>query len=366
MEEEHRPTLDESARSGWLTRERTLALVLIVVSALVFYVCYRLAQPFLPALTWALALAVVAHPLHDWIARHTKRHSLAAGVSVTLIAILIIAPGVFMARRLVREAGRGAETLKTHTESGQWRKTIESDPRLARAVGWIEPHLDVRRLAERAANGVSSRLSSFVGGSIWVIVQLLIMFFTLFYLFRDRRSIMRKIRSYVPLSQPETDRLFSRVGDTIYATFYGTFIVSIAQGILGGLMFWWLGLPVPLMWGIVMTLLSLIPVLGAPVVWIPAVIFLALMGSWGKALILTGWGLLVIGTIDNLLYPILVGDKVRMHTLLIFFSVLGGLVLFGASGLVLGPVAVVIAGELAEVWRQRTAQGQAAESSATK
>lgn len=165
-EEQHRPTSDANAQGGWLTRDRALALVLIVASALTFYVCYRLAQPFLPAIAWALALAVVTHPLHDWIARHTKRHSLAAGVAVTIIAVLIIAPGVFMTRRLVREAGRGAETLKTQTESGQWRKTIESDPRLARAIGWIEPHLDIRSLAERAANAISSRLSSFVGGSI--------------------------------------------------------------------------------------------------------------------------------------------------------------------------------------------------------
>ena len=365
-EEQHQPTSGPNAQGGWLTRERALTLVLMVASALAFYVCYRLAQPFLPALTWALAIAVVAHPLHNWITKYVKRQTLAAAITVTIVAVLVIAPGVFMARRLVREAGRGAATLKMQTESGEWRKTVESDPRLARAVGWIEPHLDVRSLAERAANSLASRLSSFVGGSIWVAAQLLITFFTLFYFFRDRRAILKGIESFVPLSRPETDRLFSRVRDTIYATFYGTFIVSIVQGILGGLMFWWLGLPGPLLWGIVMTLLSLVPVLGAPLVWIPAAIFLALMGSWGKALILTGWGLFVIGSIDNLLYPILVGDKVRMHTLLIFFSVLGGLALFGASGLVLGPVAVVIMSELAEVWRERTAHRQAAESNALK
>lgn len=363
-QEQHQPAPGPNAQGGWLTRERALILVLMLASVLAFYVCYRLAQPFLPALTWALALAVVTHPLHDWIARHVKRQTLAAGITVTIVAVLIIAPGVFMARRLVREAGRGAATLKMQTESGEWRKTIESNPRLARAVGWIEPHLDVRSLAERTANSVASRLSSFVGGSIWVVAQLLITFFTLFYFYRDRRAIMKGLKSFVPLSRPETDRLFSRVRDVIYATFYGTFIVSIVQGILGGLMFWWLGLPGPLVWGIVMTLLSLIPVLGAPVVWIPAAIFLALMGSWVKALILTGWGLIVIGSIDNLLYPILVGDQVRLHTLLIFFSVLGGLALFGASGLVLGPVAVVITIELAEVWRERTTHGQAVESRA--
>jgi predicted PurR-regulated permease PerM len=135
------------------------------------------------------------------------------------------------------------------------------------------------------------------------------------------------------------------------------------QGVLGGLMFWWLGLPAPLLWGVAMFLLSLVPVLGAPVVWIPAALFLGLTGSGWKALILAAWGTLVIGSIDNLLYPVLVGVRVRMHTLLVFFSVVGGLMLFGAAGLVLGPVAVVVTQALIEVWRQRTSGGRAAEDS---
>ena len=110
-----------------------------------------------------------------------------------------------------------------------------------------------------------------------------------------------------------------------------------------------------------MFLLSLVPVLGAPVVWIPAAIFLAVTGETGKALILTGWGIVVIGSVDNLLYPILVGDKVRMHPLLVFFSVIGGLAVMGSAGLVLGPVVVVITGMLIDIWRHRTEENQTAE-----
>ena len=361
MSEQDQPERSGVADGGWLTRERMLVLVLIVATALAFYVCYRLALPFLPAITWALALAVVAHPLHTGILGRIKRPNLAAGLAVFIVAVVIITPGVFLAQRLVRQAGRGVETLQAQTGEGQWPAAVGSNPQMARVVGWVEPYLDVRGAAERVANSTGAYLSSIVGGSLWALAQLLITFFTLFYLFRDRRVMLKGVRSLVPLSQSETDKLFARVSDTIYATFYGTFAVSLMQGFLGGLMFWWLGLPAPLLWGIVMFLLSLIPVLGAPVVWIPAAIFLAVMGNWGKALILTGWGLVVIGTIDNLLYPMLVGDRMRMHTLLVFFSVIGGLVLFGASGLVLGPVAIVITKALVEVWRQRTAAGRAVE-----
>lgn len=164
---------------------------------------------------------------------------------------------------------------------------------------------------------------------------------------------LKGVRSLLPLSQSETDRLFARVADTVYATFYGTFAISLVQGLLGGLMFWWLGLPAPLLWGVVMFLLSLVPVLGAPVA-----LYLAANGGWGKALALTAWGLVVIGSVDNLLYPVLVGDRVRMHSLLVFLSVLGGLLLFGAVGLLLGPLVVVITTLLIEVWRTRLPEGR--------
>jgi predicted PurR-regulated permease PerM len=362
MDEPNQPAPNPAtADGGWLSRERALALVLIAATALAFYLCYRLALPFLPAVTWALALAVVAHPLHGMIAGRVKSPSAAAGLSVAVVALLIVTPAAFLLRQLVSQASRGAEALKAQVESGQLQAAVESNPRLSGFLGWFGPQPDLRAAAEWAADSTGSYLSSFVGGSLWTVAQLFITFFTLFYLLRDRRAIMKAVKSLLPLSQSETDKLFARVGDTVYATVYGTLAVSFVQGVLGGLMFWWLGLPAPLLWGVVMFLLSLVPVLGAPVVWIPAALFLGLTGGWWKALILAGWGTVVIGSIDNLLYPVLVGDRIRMHTLLVFFSVVGGLMLFGAAGLVLGPVAVVVTAALVEVWRRRTSGGLAAE-----
>ena len=346
------------AEGAWPPRERMLTLVLLAATAIAFYVCYRLALPLLPAITWALALAVVAQPLHSRLLKLLGSPNLSAALSLLVVAVLVVAPGVFLARQLIGEAGRGLEALKAQTEEGRWRAALEANPGLARAVNLVAPDADVRGAAERMAGSAGSYLSSVVGGSLWALAQLAITFFTLFYLFRDRRVLLGGVRSQLPLSQSETDKLFARVADTVHATFYGTFAVSFIQGVLGGLMFWWLGLPAPLLWGVAMFLLSLVPVLGAPVVWVPAALFLAASGSWGKALILAGWGLVVIGSIDNLLYPVLVGDRVRMHTLLVFFSVIGGILLFGAAGLVLGPVAVVITTLLLEVWRRRLPEGQ--------
>jgi predicted PurR-regulated permease PerM len=149
------------------------------------------------------------------------------------------------------------------------------------------------------------------------------------------------------------DKLFTRVGDTVYATVYGTLAVAVVQGTLGGLMFWWLRLPAPLLWGLVMGGLAVIPVLGAFVIWIPAALYLALVGSWGKALILAVWGSVVVGGIDNVMYPILVGNRLKLHTIPAFISIIGGLTVFGPSGLILGPVTLTITILLLEIWRSR-------------
>jgi predicted PurR-regulated permease PerM len=201
-----------------------------------------------------------------------------------------------------------------------------------------------------------------VKGSVWMAAELLITFFFLFYFLRDRRAVMKSFRSLVPLSDAETDEVFGRVFDTIYATVYGTIAVALVQGFLGGLIFWWLGLPAPLLWGTVMALLAIVPVLGAFVIWLPAAVFLALEGSWGRALILMAWGGIVISLIDNWLYPVLVGKRLRIHTVPVFIAIVGGLILFGAAGLILGPVLLAVAVALVEVWQRRTVKGRTAES----
>lgn len=347
---------------GWWSREHALTLVLFVATALAFYLCYLLTRPFLPALAWALALAVVAHPLHERIAHRVRRANLAAGLAVALVAVTLVAPTLFVAQRLVREAAEGVEMIKTEAAAGRWRTTLERNPRLAPVLRWIDAQLDLRGAAERAASALTSRFSLFVKGSVRLIAELLITFFALFYFFRDRRLALSALRSLVPLSDAETDEVLARVADTIYAAIYGTLLVSVVQGLLGGLIFWWLGLPAPLLWGTVMALLAIVPVLGAFVVWIPAAVFLVLEGSWGKALILAAWGGVVISLVDNLLYPMLVGKRLRLHTLPVFIAVVGGLVLFGASGVILGPVALAVTVALVDVWRRRTAGGRTAEA----
>ena len=340
--------------NDWDSRSHVRTLVLMGTTAVGIYLCYRLALPFLAAFAWALALAVLIGPFHRWFASKTKHPNLAAIVSVLVVGLVVVVPAAFVGQQLIQEAAKGAELIKTKVESGEWRRALEAQPRLAPLADWIERQIDVTGATKTLANWLTTTGPSFVKGSVVQVIGLLLTFYLLFFFLRDRRAALQLLRSLSPLSEAEMDRVFGRVGDTIYATVYGTLAVSAVQGLLGGLMFWWLGLPAPLLWGVVMALLAVVPVLGAFVVWIPAALFLAVEGSWAKALILTVWGAAVVGTIDNLLRPILVGKRLKLHTILAFISVVGGLILFGPAGLILGPVALTVTIVLLEIWRSRT------------
>lgn len=341
--------------SDWGSRSHIQSLVLIVASGFGIYVCYELALPFLPALAWALALAVLFTPFHRWLESKPKNPNLPAAVSVLVAGLIVAVPATFVGQRLIMESARGAEIVRAKVDSGEWRRAIEAQPRIAPLANWIERRLDLPGIVKSLATWLTVVAASILTGSVYQVVGFCLTFYLLFYFLRDRRAALDSLRSLSPLSAADMDRLFGRVGDTIYATVYGTLVVAAVQGLLGGLMFWWLGLPAPLLWGVVMGLLAVVPVLGAFVVWVPAAAFLALEGSWGKALILTVWGGIVVGGIDNLLYPMLVGKRLKMHTVLAFISVVGGLMFFGPSGLILGPVALTITRELLEVWRHRAA-----------
>ena len=343
-----------SAAQDWCSRRHVQSLVLMAVTAIGLYLCYRLAKPFLSALVWALALAVLFTPLQRWLESKLKRPSLAAGVSVLVIGLLVVVPATFVGQRLVLQAAKGAELIETKINSGEWRHALETQPRLAPLANSIEQEFDLPGTVKSLATWLSTTAGSIVKGSVLQAIGFCLTFYLLFYCLRDRDAALQSLRPLLPFSEMEMDRLFGRVGDAIYATVYGTLTVACVQGLLGGLMFWWLGLPAPLLWGVVMALLAVVPVLGAFIVWIPAALFLAVEGSWGKALILTVWGMMVVGTIDNLLYPILVGNRLKLHTILAFISVVGGLILFGPSGLILGPVALTITMMLLEIWRSRT------------
>jgi predicted PurR-regulated permease PerM len=346
-EDEPRPGEDEP------TRSRFGAIILLGATSAGAYLCYLLAAPFLPALTWALVLAVLFLPIHRRIEAWVKHANLAAFVSVLIVALTIVAPATLVGQRLVTEAANGAHLVQAQFDAGAWRRVLDAYPPIAPIDTWIEQQIDLPAIFRNIATRLTSAAASFVRGSVVQLLGALLTFYLLFYFLRDRGAVVDTLRRLLPLSQAEINQLFGRSVDTIHATIYGTLVVAAIQGTLGGLMFWWLGLPAPFLWGLVMALLAVVPVLGAFVVWIPATLYLALDGAWMKVLILGLWGAGVVGTIDNILYPIVVGNRLRLHTVPTFISFIGGLQLFGISGLVLGPMVVTLTWTLLDIWRMR-------------
>ncbi len=320
--------------------------------------CVLITWPFLGAITWALTLAILFSPLHVRIERIVRHPNIAALLSTGIVIVVVIVPSVFVIERLITEATSGILSLQARVESGELQALLDSHPTLAPLGNWIDREFDLPSMMASVATWLSNIGAIFVKGSLLQAVEVFITFYLLFYFLRDRLAARTMITAWLPLTPPETEQVFRRVTETVHATVYGTLAVAAVQGTLGGLMFWVLGLPTPLLWGLVMGLLSIVPVLGAFVVWIPAAILLILDGSWARALILAAWGAIVVGGIDNVLRPMFVGKRLRLHTIPAFISIVGGLVLFGAPGFILGPLAATMTMLLVEIWMRHEASSQ--------
>ena len=341
---------------GW-TRPSLLTLTIGIATALSVALCVALLLPFLPAVTWSITLAVVIQPVYRRVA-FPQYPGIGAALAVLAVTLLIVAPLLTLGFQAAHEATKALQGLRGEELVAKWQALLDTHPSVAKAMVWLQHQFNLKQQVQRLAESLGDALPAFIGGSLSILMQLLITLFVLFFLLRDRLQIVQWLRAHSPLTDRETTFIFKKVEDCLQATVVGHMFTCLLQGILGGVMMGILGLPFAVLWGAVMALLALIPTLGAPVVWVPAAVILILQGSLGKGFVLVAWGVLVIGTIDNILYPLLVGRKVPLHTVPILFSYLGGIVLFGFSGLVLGPLIVMLTWAFLEIWRRRTADGQ--------
>lgn len=340
---------------NWLTRERILVIVLVAFSLLVGWLFWLLVRPFVAAVTWAVVLAVIAHPLHERILKRLSWPNLAAALAVLCVTLVIALPATMLVREVTREAVASAATVRRLLDGEQWKSAMDRFPLLAPVRQWVERDVDVKGQVAQASGGVAQNVRSVIVSAIEFVVTVMVTFFLLFFFLRDKWRILETIESLVPLAHAETYQVTHRMRDMISAVVFGTLMVALIQGVLGGIMFWILGLPGPLLWGAVMALLAVLPLFGSALVWGPAAALLALDGHWEKALILTAWGAIVIGLIDNILIPMLMQNRLHMHTVPVFIAAVGGLFAFGATGIVLGPLVLAVAIALIDVWKRRMA-----------
>lgn len=322
-------------------------LALLVFAALCVFLSWQMLRPFVAVFLWSGALAILFHPVHRWILRKTRRPGLSAVLSVMLVVAVVVVPLFLVGSALAGEVAAMAGTAKDYFQD------LLADPvkggRLRDFWVDLQGRWQVQRFLESDAfKNLVARIGqvslqgtlAFLGGLTGFVVNSFFMVFTLFYLFRDGDAIKELLPKVIPLEAAGAERLIGRTRDIVHASVFGVIVIAMVQGTLGGLMFLFLGLPSPLLWGVVMTVVSTLPLVGASIVWLPAAAFLALTGHWVKAVILVVWAVGVIGTADNFLRPVLVGKRAQMHDLLVFFSVLGGIQVFGMMGLVVGPVII--------------------------
>lgn len=335
-------------------RETACWIALLAVTGAALYLCWLMLQPFVDVLLWAIVLAIVFRPLQNFLEARTGRPALSALLSCILVVLVILLPLGFVIMLLAREVAGMVQTLPAQaaeffSEDAAW---------LQKAREYLGDYIDVDALrtrefyAERlqgVAAAISSTTIGIIGNIAEVIFKVFLILFALYYLFLDGPALMETLRKQLPLDDERSAAIVRRMREVIDATLYGVVAVAMVQGILGGLIFWILGLPSPVLWGMVMTILAIIPVTGTPFVWVPAALYLLWTDQWGKGIFLLAWGGLVVAQIDNFLGPRLIGKRARLHVLVIFFAVLGGLKVFGFLGLFLGPVAVAVTKALLDV-----------------
>lgn len=341
-----------TAEGGPTRLQLGVLLLLGVLGALLLGI---LLYPFFPALVISAVLATLFFPAHRWVRQAVRQKDIAALISTTAVFFLVLVPAVLLSLVLIDNIREGVEWLRTTVEDATAPGGFLT--RVAEGLT-VRLGLEGEELTRQATDELSRLLGmlarrtfTFLSGIGGVLLQASAALFTLFYFLRDGDRLMETVKWVIPLDPETTERLVTRTRDVIFATVWGNVAVAIVQGTLGGLAFWVVGLPAAALWGTVMGILSLLPVVGPMMVWLPAGLILLGQGEILRGVLLFALGGGIVSTIDNYLRAVIIGERAELHPLVVFFAVLGGLFVFGAVGIFVGPVVFVIAFTMIELAR---------------
>lgn len=313
-------------------------------------------RPFIGVLAWAVVLVIIFYPVHQRLAGRIGRRSLSALLSCVVVVLIAVIPLTLITVALAEELAKVLPNLPEKLSQVMNPETSV----FGRVAGWIQRRFGVdpagsqKFMAEQLERSGQFMLGfsvSLVGNIAGGIVKAFFVVFTMYYLFRDGDKIVNNLPDAFPLRREQSEAIISRTREVVGASVYGVVSIAALQGFLGGVAFWLLGIPSPLLWAVLMTFVCMIPMLGSFLVWLPISIYLAVNGYWARAITLALWGALVISLVDNFLRPKLIKNQTRLHELFVFFSVLGGISVFGLLGIVLGPVILAITLGLLQTFR---------------
>lgn len=339
-------------KTEWLYKTISLAIISVL-----FYLFYRVMSPFIITIAWAMVLSITFYPLYRLFLKFVKRPWAASIMSVIIILVIILGPFSLLAGSLVSDI---TDTYRTIEDRGfQTLSDIRSHPLTSSLYEKISSYKIFEKfdLQQSAVNtlksigkAIAERTKDIFKNAIVLLINFIIMCVTTFFFFKDGERLTGFIKKLLPFSEIQKERLEKRVKEMVIAAIYGGLAVGVAQGTLGGIAFMLFGLPSPVFWGTAMAIFSLVPLFGCFIIWGSAGIFLLLAGSYAKGIGLLLYGLLIISSGDNIIKPLVIGGRTKLHTLLVFFSVLGGINFLGFLGFILGPLIAALCLSLLEIY----------------
>jgi predicted PurR-regulated permease PerM len=338
------------------TSDRLTTLLPYGALLLLGYLVFRIAEPFLVPLAWSAVLAIFFYPLHERIARRLgpTRAGLVSTLGVTLLLIVpALVVLVYTAREAIDATTGLQSTLRNpeqalSTHAVTWFRS--QLPESWRSKDFSEP---LRQGAEKIASFLAEKLAVLVKNLFAFFVDLFILIFALFFMFRDGEKIVHAVKHLLPFDESIHEDMLSESKELIFASVAIGLLVAAVQGIMGGMAFAFVGTATPIFWGVLIAFFSLVPVVGSALIWVPGALWLGFSGYWGKGLVVV----LICGGVttvaDNILRPLLLRNRTHLNELLLFISVLGGIEVFGLLGLVAGPTIVAAAMGVLRVYMER-------------
>ncbi|HME45211.1 MAG TPA: AI-2E family transporter [Syntrophorhabdales bacterium] len=321
------------------------------------YAAYLIFRPFFVPIGWAIVFAIVLYPVHNFFLKYVKMGAISAVVILILILIITLGPLSYVSYQLAVELQNISFEHATEEIVGifnhPWIKPLVE--RVLSLFSITEEQFrasvveNLTKLGKNLLGPAGGRISDIITGAF----DFVLMAFTLFFLLKDGPKFLEKLRDYMPFPEYEKKQLAKQIKDVVVSTIYGGVVVALAQGLIGVIAFAVVGIHAPVLWGMAMSITSFIPIVGCALIWVPATLYLFAKGLTTQAVILAAIGIFVISAVDNILRPIIIRGRVSMPLLLVFFSVFGGIQVFGLLGLVLGPLVVAVFASVVGIFRTR-------------
>ncbi len=313
-------------------------------------VCLVLFYPFLSVLLIGASLAVVMHPLYEWLEKRFKNRSGLAALATVLIFVIVLGvPLYFIGGRVFTESESLYGMLTVNGTSGDYTEMISTR---VHELFPITSHMDVSAALKNIGSFFAGKFAGFFTATLHTTLSLFLIILSLFYFLKDGDRWRNYLIKLSPLSDKRDERILTMLGRAINGVMKGYLLVALAQGVLMGIGLWIFGVPNFMLWGVLAGLAATVPTIGTALVSVPAILYLFLTGATFPAVGLLIWAIIVVGTIDNVLNPYIVGSKIDLHPLVVLFAVLGGLALLGAPGILIGPIAVSLLHTLIIIYKE--------------